>query len=98
MEKIRNKKLKTKESNKKELDSTNARISFILALFFWIPLLNLFPILPASMYFGIKAMVRVKKHPKIFGGFKLALFSVIWASISFIFSAVVLILYIQGKI
>ena len=44
-----------------------AATSFVFGLFFWIPLLNLiFGAL--SMYLGLKALRKIKKEPKLYGG------------------------------
>lgn len=83
--------------DKQKKNSSYAWISLILALFFWVPLLNLL-ILPLSIYFGVKAIKRVKKDPKKYGGFAIAVFSVIWASISLIFSIIFFVLDALGKI
>lgn len=79
-------------------DSTYAWLSLVLVLFFWIPLLNVFFFLPASIYFGIKAMKKARKEPTKHGGFWIALISVVVASVSFAYSLVVLIMSLSGKI
>jgi uncharacterized membrane protein len=81
---------------KKGKKATYAWISLIIALFFWVPLLNVVLILPASIIFGIKAMIRARKHPELYNGFVLALISTIFASISFVASLIILIMSING--
>ena len=89
---------KGKKSKNKKPYSSYTWISLILtAVFFLVPLLN-FIMLPFSIYFGIKAIIRTKKYPKKYGGFYLALFSVIWAIISLIMGIIVYVLIINKRI
>lgn len=87
-----------KKSENKKPDSSYAWLSLIFACLFWVPFLNIILFLPASIYFGIRAVNGAKKNPKIYGGYKLAIFCIVWASFSFIFSIIVLILILTGKI
>jgi len=79
-------------------DSTYAWLSLVLALFFFVPLLNVLFFLPASVYFGIKAMINTRRKPEEYGGFWVALASVIFASVSFVYALVILILSLSGKV
>lgn len=85
---------KNKEKTKK--DSKYAWISLVLALFFWIPLINVI-VLQISMFFGVAAMIRAKKHPDRYSGFLIALIPTIFAFISFIIGGYILILNLLGK-
>lgn len=71
-------------------------ISLGILLFSWLPLLNVFVILPLSLYFGIKGMLRTRKNPGMYGGFWISLISIIIASALWVISATILILSMQG--
>lgn len=86
------------KKNKKKQDCSYAWIALVLACLFWVPFLNIILFLPASIYFGIRAIKEAKKNPKKYGGHKLGIFCIIWASLSLIFSIIVLVLIINGEI
>jgi len=58
--------------NKLTKSSLKATISFIFGLTFWIPILNLILGIGA-IYFGIVALINIKKEPLKYGGKWLAL-------------------------
>ncbi len=82
----------------KKTDKTEAGISFVFLLFFWVPLLNVVFTLPASIYFGIKAIRKSRKYPTRYKGFKLAVFSIAASIISLIGSYVYFVLVHLGRI
>lgn len=92
----KSKKANARQKGKKK--SAYAWFSLIFALFFWIPLLNVVFFLPASICFGIKAIVRARRQPKEYGGFALAVISTIFASVSFIASLIILIMSVSGML
>jgi len=50
--------------------------SFVLGLFFWVPLLNIF-IGVLAVFIGVKALINIKKNPKKYGGKGLAIIGII---------------------
>src|SRR3989344_3237126 len=61
-----------KAGNKFKKSSLKAMISFIFGLTFWIPILNLiFGI--GAIYFGMRALINIKKEPSKYDGKWLAL-------------------------
>ena len=89
---------KTKHGQKSRKKLKYAWVSLIWALFFWVPILNVVLFLPASILFGIKAMLMAKRSPNIYGGFTLAAISTIFASVSFMASLIILIMSISGML
>ena len=89
---------KSRKIKKEKRDSTYAWISLGLALFFWVPLLNVLIILPGSLYFGVRAIQQSRKEPKKYGGLVLASIVVVFSSISFIFAAIILYMSVTGKV
>ena len=73
-----------------EKDSILAKISFILSMFFWVPLLNNFLAI-AAIITGIKALKQIKSNPEAHGGRR-------WAVAGIVMGALVLIIYVLGKI
>ena len=68
--------------------SAMALTSFVFGLFFWIPLLNLiFGALAA--YLGFKALGKIKKEPKLYGGKWFAI-------IGIVLSVLVYLTYLTG--
>jgi len=88
---------KSKNTKTAKKDYKYVWLSLILVLFFWVPLINII-LLPASMYFGVKAMLRARRKPEKYGGFLMALFITIFAFVSFIVGGYILIFSIMGKI
>jgi hypothetical protein len=62
-----------------------AIISFVLGIFFWIPLLNNF-IGALAIFFGIKAIYNIRKNPEKYGGMTLAIIGIIFGIIPLFFS------------
>jgi len=77
-------------------NSNYAWISLVLALFFWVPILSLV-FLAASVFFGVKAIYKCRKEPQKYGGFYIALISVIFAVLAFFIAAFFLYLSVSGK-
>lgn len=98
MIKSKNRRSKGTDKQKVKKDSSKAWISLVLALFFWVPLLNIILILPGSIFMGVKAMINAKKKPDKFSGFYLALISVSCASVSFVYAVVILYLNVSGRL
>ena len=84
--------------DKTKPSKTYAWISLVLVLFFWVPLLNILFFLPASAYFGIRAILASRRNPEKYGGFLIAVFSVSVAFVSFIFAVIVLLMDMSGKV
>ncbi|MEK6891703.1 MAG: DUF4190 domain-containing protein [Nanoarchaeota archaeon] len=70
-------------SNKFNKSSLKATISFIFGLTFWIPILNLiFGI--GAIYFGIRALINIRKEPSKYSGKWLALIGLILGALVWI--------------
>lgn len=91
------KKLKKGPENANK-NSVYAWISLTLVFFFWVPILNVIFILPASMFFGAKAIRNAMREPEQYGGKWVAIIAVIIAAISFVFSLIVLIMDVRGSL
>ena len=68
--------------------------SFILSLFFWIPLLNIF-LGTLAVVFGVGALKNVKKSPSRYGGRVYAIVGTVLGSLTIVLSLIGLILYSQ---
>ncbi|MBD3313306.1 hypothetical protein GF345_02590 [Candidatus Woesearchaeota archaeon] len=91
----------TKRTNRKKQIKKDKRLAWAslgFAMLFWVPLFNVFVFMPASIYFGSKAIHRSIKQPERYGGIVLASVSVFIAAISFIIALGVLILTSTGRI
>ena len=71
-----------------EKDSILAKVSFILSMFFWVPLLNNFLAI-AAILTGIKALRQIKSDPEHHGGRR-------WAIAGIVLGALPLIIYLLG--
>ncbi|MBU0535831.1 MAG: hypothetical protein KKE20_02615 [Nanoarchaeota archaeon] len=79
-------------------ESGYAWAAIILALFFWVPIFNVFLFLPASLYCGVTAIRNVRRDPEKHEGMALSIVAVVFASISFVYALIVLILTSTGRI
>jgi len=76
-------------------DKELAVLSFIFGLLVWIPLFN-FVLAPLSFYFGIKALILIRRDPDHYGGAFFAWFGIImgfiifWLSVQYFFREVFL--------
>ena len=61
---------------KVEKSKFNAVIAFAFSLAFWIPLLN-YIFCPLATFFGIKALLEIKRHPDKFAGLGYAITAII---------------------
>lgn len=82
----------------KKKDFTYVWVSIVCLLFFWVPILNVFFFLPASIISGFKAFEKARADPKRYGGAWIAVFAIVLASVSFVYSAAILLLSFLGKI
>ncbi|MBI2140103.1 DUF4190 domain-containing protein [Candidatus Woesearchaeota archaeon] len=67
-------------------DNSRAVISLVLAVFFWIPLLNI-PIAIASIYMGIRALKNIRERPQHYSGRKYAVAAITISAITLAFTA-----------
>ena len=82
-------------SMQQKKSKTMALASFIFALFFWIPLLNLiFGAL--SIYLGIKALRKIKKESKLYYGKWYAVIAIILSALVYIFYFTGVVMCIYG--
>ncbi len=65
--------------------SAGAIVSLIFGLCFWIPLINIL-FSPFAIYFGVKALYNINKHPKEYGGAWMAIVGLLLGGIVLIFT------------
>jgi len=88
--------MKNKRSQKKISEYT--WLSLLFLLFFWIPILNVIFFLPASMYFGTKAINRSRKDPDKYKGTGIAVFSTSFALLSFVYGLYILSVSLNNSV
>lgn len=100
----KNKGVKERRKGKREICAEKSKkdcvymwISLILASLFWVPLINL-AALPASVFFGVKAIMNAKSQPERYGGRWVAIAAVVFAAVSFVFAATVFLMNVTGRI
>ena len=69
---------------KNKKNSSSAIMSLIFGLFFWLPLLNAITSLFA-IYFGVTALVNIKKNPAVYSGKNLAIIGIILGALPLLF-------------
>ncbi len=69
-----------KQVQEKPLDCFYSKLSLILGLSFWIPLLN-YPLSVLAIFFGVSALRLVHKYPDRYGGRIYAVIGIILASL-----------------
>ena len=79
------------KNKKTKKDNSYAWISLILLLFLWVPILNVFLIIPASLFFSTTALIRARRSPEKYGGFAFALILVTVAALCWIAAFIMLI-------
>ena len=67
-----------------EKNSSLAKISFVIGLFFWLPLFNLI-LGPVAVIIGIKALLLWKSNPSKYGGKRWAIFGIVLGALPIIF-------------
>ena len=78
-------------------DNFVAKVSFLLCLFSWIPLLNI-GISLASVYLAYKAIKLHLSDKNRYGGFGLAVTSLVISSAMLIASIIVFVVYVNKKL
>ena len=66
-----------------EKSKAMAIASFVFGLTFWIPLLNLI-FGAVALYFGIRALLRIKSNPDKYGGKIFAIFGIILGALVYV--------------
>ena len=64
--------------DKKKKDRKYFWIAFVLSLFAWVPLLNIFFFIPVAIFFAVKQILRARKDSETYGGKIISIILLAW--------------------